>query len=84
MAIVKWSPFRDSFRDIVSLQDEMNRLFETFAKGNDSQSLAEGTWAPSVDIYENKEIIDNIKKWDLNVFEKSSKFKIYNILEKYT
>jgi len=57
MAIIKWSPFRDSFRDIVSLQDEMNRLFETFAKGTDTQSLAEGTWAPSVDIYENKDSI---------------------------
>ncbi len=57
MAIVKWSPFRDGFRDIVGLQDEMNRLFDTFSKGNDTQSLVEGVWAPSVDIYENKDEI---------------------------
>ena len=57
MAIVRWSPFRDGFRDMVGLQDEVNRLFETFAKPNDSQSLIEGTWAPSVDIHENKDEI---------------------------
>ena len=48
MAIVRWSPFRD----LVGLQDEMNRLFDTFSKGNDTQNLLEGTWAPAVDIYE--------------------------------
>jgi HSP20 family protein len=57
MAIVRWSPFRDSFRDMVGLQDEVNRLYDTFSKVNDTQSLVEGSWAPSVDIHENKDEI---------------------------
>ena len=53
MAIVRWSPFRD----IIGLQDEMNRAFDSFVKGNDTPALTEGTWAPSVDIYESKDAI---------------------------
>jgi hypothetical protein len=36
-----------------------------------------------LDIYNNTEIINIIKSWNIEVFEKSSKFKIFNILEKY-
>ena len=53
MAIVRWSPFRD----IIGLQDEMNRLFDSFSRSSDSPTLTEGTWAPSVDIYETKDAI---------------------------
>lgn len=52
MAIVRWEPFRD----LVSLQERMNRLFEESFRGiNRSGSEEEwsvGTWAPAVDIYE--------------------------------
>jgi HSP20 family protein len=53
MAIVRWEPFRD----LVSLQDRMNRLFDDSFRGlgrgagDDDWSLG-GTWAPAVDIYE--------------------------------
>lgn len=36
-----------------------------------------------LDVYYNVEIINIIKSWDVEIFEKSSKFKIFNILEKY-
>lgn len=53
MNIVRYDPFRD----LRSLQDEMNRLFSsTFSRGSDEQMFG-GAWTPSVDIYENK---DNI------------------------
>jgi HSP20 family protein len=51
MAIVRWEPFRD----LVSLQDRMNRIFDDAFRGNrggqDDWALG-GSWAPSVDIYE--------------------------------
>jgi len=47
----------DPFRELRSLQDEVNRLFKTsFDRGTDSE-LMRGAWSPSVDIFENK---DNI------------------------
>lgn len=53
MPIVRWEPFRN----LVSTQDQFNRLFnETFsrffsgAEGGEAQ-----TWSPAVDIYENEQ-----------------------------
>ena len=50
MALVRWEPFRD----LVSLQDRMNRLFEDSLSRNKvfEESLATGIWSPPVDIYE--------------------------------
>jgi HSP20 family protein len=52
MAIVRWEPFRD----LVSLQDRMNRLFdESFrgiGRGAGEDDFSLGAWAPAVDIYE--------------------------------
>ena len=52
MAIVRWEPFRD----LVSIQDRMNRIFEDAAFRGSRQSEDDwalgGTWAPPVDIYE--------------------------------
>lgn len=56
MAIVKWDPFRD----LVSIQERMNRLFdETFGKTfrGEGEELARGIWSPAVDIYETDEHI---------------------------
>jgi HSP20 family protein len=53
MAIVRWEPFRD----LVSLQDRMNRLFdESFrgARGAEEDWALGGSWAPVVDIYEHE------------------------------
>ena len=47
----------DPFRELRSLQDEVNRLFSSsFTRGNDSE-LTRGAWSPSVDIFEDKDKI---------------------------
>src|SRR5687768_5957736 len=55
MAIVRWEPFRD----LMSLQERMNRLFdESFrartgaGAGQEDDWALGGSWAPAVDIYE--------------------------------
>jgi HSP20 family protein len=52
MPIVRWEPFRD----LVSLQGRMNRLFdESFrgaSRGGAEEDWAQGAWSPAVDIYE--------------------------------
>jgi len=49
MAIVRWDPFRD----LISIQDRMNRLFEqTLARTREDEGIAASTWTPAVDIYE--------------------------------
>jgi HSP20 family protein len=46
-SITRWDPFRN----LSTLQDQVNRLFESSFKGNaENSSLT--TWAPPVDIYE--------------------------------
>jgi len=47
MSITRWDPFRN----LSTLQDQVNRLFETnFPARSDNSALT--TWAPAVDIYE--------------------------------
>jgi HSP20 family protein len=54
MSITRYDPFRD----LRSLQDEVNRLFSTsLGRGFDDEGLARGAWMPSVDIFENKDSI---------------------------
>jgi len=50
MAIMRWDPFRD----LVSIQERMNRLFDqTLARTRgEEEGIATSTWMPSVDIYE--------------------------------
>jgi HSP20 family protein len=49
MALVPWDPIRN----LISLQDRMNRLFdETMHRGRGMEPMDMGTWAPPVDIYE--------------------------------
>lgn len=51
MAIVRWDPFRD----LVGLQERMNRMFDESFRGagrsGEDWGLG-GAWAPAVDIYE--------------------------------
>ena len=54
MAIVRWEPFRD----LVTVQDRMNRIFDEAFRGiprgaEDDWALG-GNWAPVVDIYEHE------------------------------
>ena len=54
MSITRYDPFRD----LKTLQDEVNRLFSTnFSRGFGDESFARGAWTPNVDIFENKDEI---------------------------
>lgn len=52
MAIVRWDPFRD----LVTLQERMNRMFDESYRGAGRSGSEDwalgGAWAPAVDIYE--------------------------------
>lgn len=50
--ITRWDPFRD----LVSIQDELNRLFgRTYGGAEPTRSSAAGAWAPALDVYETPE-----------------------------
>jgi len=53
MAIVKWDPFRD----VVALQDRINRIFnDSFGRSRDlDDEVSLYDWRPPVDIYETNE-----------------------------
>ncbi|MDH4257271.1 MAG: Hsp20/alpha crystallin family protein [Candidatus Aminicenantes bacterium] len=49
MAIIRWDPFRD----LVTLRERMNRLFEdAFTSRGEEKDMVASSWSPSVDIYE--------------------------------
>ena len=48
MGITRW----DRFRNISTLQEQVNRLFENSVPGGRGESSALTSWAPAVDIYE--------------------------------
>ena len=49
MAMVRWEPVRD----LLTLQEKMNRMFEGSYRGASEEDWAlGGSWAPAVDIYE--------------------------------
>ena len=54
MSITRYDPFRD----LRSLQDEVNRLFSSnFSRSYGDEGIGRGAWTPSVDIFENKDQI---------------------------
>ena len=54
MSITRYDPFRD----LRTLQEEVNRLFTgNAARSFDDEGIARGSWNPNVDIYENKDQI---------------------------
>jgi len=60
--LTRFEPFRDlmtfdPFADLTTLQQRVNRLFEEVFPRSGRTGLAVGTWAPSVDIYEQPEEI---------------------------
>jgi len=67
----KWDPFRD----LLSIQERVNRLFEdALGAGKDiSDAALAGTWSPAVDIYETeteflvKAEIPDVKESDIDV-----------------
>ncbi len=51
MAIIRWDPFRE----MSTLRERMNKLFEdTFTGRGEDKELVSSAWAPAVDIYENE------------------------------
>lgn len=49
MAIIRWDPFRD----MMTLRERMNRLFdETYGGKEEESDIKRGVWAPTVDIHE--------------------------------
>jgi len=49
MAIIRWDPFRD----LVTIREKMNRLFEDAVTGrSEERDMVSSSWTPSVDIYE--------------------------------
>jgi HSP20 family protein len=60
MAVVKWDPLRD----LLSIQDRMNKLFEqTLSRSRAEEAITPSTWTPAVDVYETPETI--VMKADL-------------------
>ncbi len=54
MTIVRWTPFRG----MLDIQDEMNRLFDSFrTRTSDDSGSGQLAWEPSVDIAENDDEI---------------------------
>jgi HSP20 family protein len=55
MSIMRWRPTRD----LLSMREEMNRLFDNFFTGwpERRKGLLEGEWAPSIDVAETDEEI---------------------------
>lgn len=55
MALIRWDPFRD----LLTLQDRMDRLFQDSMTRNRGyeESLAPGFWSPPVDIYETDDAV---------------------------
>ena len=55
MSLIKWDPFRD----LLSLQERMNKLFEESLSrsGKDQEDLTVGRWSPAIDVMENEQEI---------------------------
>lgn len=79
MDIMKWDPFRD----MVSIRDEIDRLFDgSFGRMPAKRSVMEGIWAPLVDIEETKDDIliraelPGMKKEDIKISVSEGRLQI--------
>lgn len=70
MAIRRWDPFKD----LLTLQERMNRLFdEVLPRTREEETLERGVWSPAVDIYETEDSIvlkaelPGVKREDVSV-----------------
>src|ERR1700691_32346 len=73
MSITHW----DRFRNISTLQEQVNRLFENSAQTGRGDHSALTTWAPAVDIYETENEL--VLKADLpDVVEKDIDIRVEN------
>jgi len=51
--LTRWDPFRE----LGTLQDRMNRLFQDFTPGREDELMATGSFVPPVDVYEDEHAI---------------------------
>lgn len=69
MAITRWDPFRE----VATLQNRLNTLFQDFNRGSDSDLVSTASFVPPVDIYEDEHKIvlklevPGMKQEDLDV-----------------
>lgn len=60
MAITRWKPEREvsvwsPYRDLVNMQREIGRVFDSLFTDNDTEGAYVAQWAPRVDVMENKD-----------------------------
>lgn len=73
MAIVRYNPFRE----LRTMQEQMNRLLDLAWSKEGSEDLREGVWQPPVDIYEDEDSV--VIKAELpDVEQKDIEVKIEN------
>jgi len=69
MAITRWDPFRE----VATLQNRMNSLFQDFSRQGDGDMLAAAAFVPPADVYEDEHKISiklevpGVKESDLDV-----------------
>ncbi len=51
--LTRWDPFRE----LSTLQDRMNRLFQDLAPGREDELMTTGSFVPPVDVYEDEHAI---------------------------
>lgn len=51
--LTRWDPFRE----LSTLQDRMNRLFQEVTPGREDELMATGSFVPPVDVYEDEQAI---------------------------
>lgn len=51
--LTRWDPFRE----LGTLQERMNRLFQDFTPGREEELMMTGSFAPPVDVYEDEHAI---------------------------
>lgn len=53
MAIVRWDPFKD----FLTIQEDLHKMFDRFLGGSEGKSLG-AVWAPAIDVFEeDKELV---------------------------
>ena len=69
MPITRWDPFRD----VLTLQNRMNSLFQDYSRGQNENDFATASFVPPVDVYEDehkvvlKLEVPGIKQEDLSI-----------------
>jgi len=70
MAIVRWDPVRE----LVAMQDRLNRFFDDVGRRTDDDVMSRGDWMPAVDIFQTdanevvlKAELPGLKREDIDV-----------------